>query len=97
MNISQYDIQQMLNYDPSTGHLTWRVKRPHVQAGDIAGYVNAAGRQIGIDGRSYQADKIAWYHTHGEWPNKLQHIDGNKLNNALNNLKLQPPKNSPSQ
>lgn len=92
MNISQYDIQQLLDYNPSTGQFHWRVKRPHIQIGDLAGYVNVSGHQISINGRAYQSDKLAWYHTHGKWPHKVIHKDGDKLNNAIKNLKLQPPK-----
>lgn len=50
---------------------------------------NASGyRQVKIDGVLYSVHRVVWlYHT-GEWPkNTIDHIDGNKHNNRIENLR----------
>lgn len=80
----------LLEYDQTTGVFTWKNPNSNaVRAGDVAGSVTSEGYvSIGVDGRSYQAHRLAWLYVHGEWPcNVIDHIDGDPANNRLENLR----------
>lgn len=78
-------LHEVLDYNPETGVFTRRVTRP----GRVAGSVNSTGYlQIEIGGRTYCAHRLAWLYTYGEWPpNELDHINRNKSDNRISNLR----------
>jgi hypothetical protein len=81
-------VNDLLHCD--AGVLTWRVRRKNgVEAGDIAGGLNALGYWVvGIDHRLYLAHRVVWILTYGKWPEgEIDHIDGNRLNNRIENLR----------
>lgn len=63
-------------------------------AGKRAGGIQAAGRGdyqrrvISIFGTAYYAHHLAWFYVTGQWPRvRLDHRDGNALNNRWENLR----------
>lgn len=83
-------ISEMLDYDPNTGFLTWKVRNSkRIKVGDIAGCKSPDGRiLIGIYGKIYKAHRIAWAIATGAWPqNMIDHINGDPSDNRWVNLR----------
>ncbi len=83
-------LQELLAYDPEEGVLRWRETRGTRWAGQVAGRVTNKGyRQITIDYLQYQAHRIAYALHHGCDPHPLtiDHIDRDKCNNRIANLR----------
>lgn len=84
-------LRQLLDYDANSGVFRWADPQSRrVRAGDEAGTINTlwGRRYIGADGRRYFAHRLAWLHAFGEWPSgEIDHIDGDPLNNAIQNLR----------
>jgi hypothetical protein len=66
-----------------------KIGETEVKLGDeSADYLGPGGyRYIDIDGKTYRADKIAWFFVHGKWPTDVEHLDGDLTNNQLKNLR----------
>jgi hypothetical protein len=98
--VSYAEVVRMLRYEPPTGLFRWRVDRycgnpPRtvVRAGDVAGTINMVSgyRYLRIKGCVLKACRVAWLLKTGEWPPKgmqVDHRDGNKANDAWDNLRL---------
>lgn len=82
-------VRSLLSYDLSTGDLRWLSSRCGVRAGKIAGTDHKGYLRIRILGKLVLAHRVAWAIHYGEWPNSdLDHIDRNKRNNKISNLRL---------
>ena len=95
-------LRQLLRYDPDTGDLFWR-ERPEGMftsrriarswnstfAGKKAGNQKPNGyRYLRIFNRPLYAHRIAYAMSYGRWPaHQVDHIDGDRGNNALVNLR----------
>lgn len=83
-------VRELFDYNPETGALLWKEKIcRRIVPGVIAGRINHHGYwQVRINGRSYQAHRIAWAHVHGAWPlADIDHINGVKDDNRIANLR----------
>jgi hypothetical protein len=89
-------LRQRLSYDPETGRLYWRYheKMPNYWntrfAGTLAGNIDPCHGYyiIGVDGIRYRMHRVIWAMEHGSWPaHHIDHVDGNKLNNKIQNLR----------
>ena len=86
-------LKHLFEYDATTGKFSRRRTVRGVKpewVGIPIGTVTKAGYVvITIDARQYFAHRLAWFYVNGEWPDLLiDHIDGNKQNNAIANLRL---------
>lgn len=83
-------IKRLLSYDPATGILRWKVTKGAVRAGNWAGCPNFEGYTIlKVNGYCTYGHRVAWVIHFGEWPDgQIDHVDGNKSNNAIENLRI---------
>lgn len=82
-------VRELLKYDPDTGELRWRVKRPRALPNQIAGSLNKVTGYIsvGIDGDVYLVHRVGWALYHGTWPaGYLSHKNGDTSDNRIANL-----------
>lgn len=83
-------LQEVLDYDAEAGLLKWRVRTsPRAAPGAVAGTIKADGyRHIGIDGKSYMAHQLVWFHVKGEPPeDELDFINGDGSDTRIENLR----------
>lgn len=89
--LNQEAIKALLDYDSETGDLIWREHERGGRAvsGGVAGSVNSVGYLvIGLFGKAELAHRLVWLWNYGYLPEHcIDHIDENKLNNRLDNLR----------
>jgi hypothetical protein len=98
------EITENLIYDKATNSFFWRErsfgkgKRTDSVwksrfAGKRAGSVRKNGyRVIVINRRHFGEHRLVWFIETGEWPPQIDHLDGDRLNNSLSNLRAANPR-----
>ena len=79
--LTQEELLRHVQYDPDTG-VFWRNGKP-------TGNIQSNGRvQIFINGKLWQAHRLAWLYVYGTWPKKfLDHKNRNSRDNRIANLR----------
>jgi hypothetical protein len=87
--LTQECVRRLWDYDPETGHLTWRIRTHRtVIIGRRAGFPSCQGyRAILINKKRYQEHRVIWLHVHGSIPDEIDHINGDRSDNHLVNLR----------
>ena len=80
---------ELLDYDPDSGLFKWKVRHSYqCKKGWFAGSRTARGYlHIGVQGVRLKSHRIAWYAWCGEVPDYLDHINGDRDDNRIANLR----------
>jgi len=90
------DTNQTLNqefllnaFEYKNGEIYWKTKISRiVKVGKKAGSFDAKGyKEVGIQGKSYKVHRVIFMMFNGYLPKELDHIDGNRSNNCIENLR----------
>jgi hypothetical protein len=86
--ITQKRLKEVLAYNPRTGIFYWRVATGHrSKRGSVAGNLCRGYVRIGIDGKSYKAQSLAWLYMYGVYLAMLDHKNRVKNDNRVCNLR----------
>lgn len=87
--ITQSRLKEILDYNPSTGIFTWKARTSiRVRIGDVAGCIRKDGYVvITINGQLNFAHRLAFIWMTGSCPDLVDHINGEKSDNAWTNLR----------
>lgn len=86
-------MKDNISYDTETGNLFWTIPRLHgPKTTWFLGYINMNGymcftRSFGGRGFYYRNHRVVWFLHYGYVPDFLDHIDGDRLNNRVENLR----------
>lgn len=101
MTLSVIQIRKLISYDPLTGVLTWLTRPvsmfPSEKYAKIWNTKNAGKpalsslREHGylggnVLGRFHYAHRVAWAIVTGEWPDQIDHDNGDRTDNRLTNM-----------
>ena len=83
-------LRVALRYDPETGHfIRLTDNSTRCPSGSIAGtLISTTGyRTIRVCNSRFLAHRLAWFYMYGEWPFEIDHINHQKDDNRLINLR----------
>lgn len=86
--MTQNELKKILHYDKDTGVFSKVRDSIKYKSGYVyCGISNAGYPRIRINKKQYMAHRLAWLYVYGYMPNLIDHIDGNKSNNVISNLR----------
>jgi hypothetical protein len=84
--LTQELLHELFNY--KNGNLYWKKNKGTALADSLAGCIATNGyRQIRINGKKHLAHRVIFFMFYGYFPKEIDHIDHNKDNNSIENLR----------
>lgn len=85
--ITQERLHEMFKY--RDGNLYRKISLGRTKVGDKVGFVNDKGYvAVNIDKKCIVLHRIIWLMQYGEMPSLIDHIDGDRQNNKIENLRI---------
>ncbi len=100
-DLAASSIRQIIDYEPETGSMWWKVRDRSLFARESDWRTfnkRFAGKRVGnINDKGYYATQLfgrhigchraAWAHYYGEWPDQIDHVNGDRTDNRIANLR----------
>ena len=82
-------LYELLSYDEKSGVFTRRIALSNrSRAGETVGSESNGYLWVCVDGARYSCHRLVWLYVYGRWPRgKLDHINGQRSDNRLRNLR----------
>ena len=92
--LTQEKLKKELSYNRETGVFTRLKSRGNQKSGEIVCKKNSSGYyeyrvfdEESNESKKYKAHRLAWLYEYGEFPNNIDHINGDRTDNRIQNLR----------